>query len=162
MYKKNISELVIIIILLALMVIGGFYWIYSKKNVPDNIQAPAVSEKQISATQSDENKNFCESHYYEGEGIIRGWKNPSDQNEEESIVIRIKDEDIEKLPIKNAKKSENFTVRLIDPTPQVKNSLNLSSEKNPVVIAVKGYAEICQQEIPQVSLAEAKIAFKRN
>ena len=63
--------------------------------------------------------------------MIRGWKNPSDQNEEESIVIRIKDEDIEKLPIRNAKNLKNFAVRLIDPTPQVKNNLNLSSEKNP-------------------------------
>lgn len=160
MNKKIVSELAIAIILLVSIIIGGIFWLSNQRETANDYQSAAIFKKQPVIAETDKAKDSCQSHYYEGESRVRVWKVSPNQNDE-SIVVYVKNEDVENLPIKNVEKSENFTVRLIDPTPEVKNSLSLATEKNPATITIKGYAEICQQEPPQVSLEQAAAAFDK-
>jgi hypothetical protein len=160
MNKKIASELAIGIILLIAIVLGGIFWMHDLKQAMSNSQLAESAKKQLAAK---EDGNACQSHYYEGESKIRGWVAPADKNDGKGngIIVQIKDEDVKNLPIKDTGTLANFTVRLIDPTVQVKNSLSQATEEKPATITIKGYAEICQQQPPQVSLEQATIAFKK-
>jgi len=53
-----------------------------------------------------------------------------------------------------------LTVKLIDPTDEIKSQIKASSEKSPTTVKIKGYAEVCEQP-PLVSLEPATVAFKK-
>ena len=164
MNKKIASELAIGIILLIAIIVGGIFWVSKQKQSMIKDQPPQAVQylkKKPIVKNTDQIIDSCKSHYYEGESKVHGWIASTDQNDEKSIIVRIKNEDVKDLPIKNTENSENFTVKLIDPTEQVKNSLSLATEEKPTELTLKGYAEICQQAPPQVSLQQATVAFKK-
>ena len=160
--KKIASELAIGIIIFLALLVGGIFWISENKQTADEYQKMVILEKQPKGEENKQSENSCESHYYEGESKIHGWVESSEADDEESIVVYVKDEDVEKLPIKNAEVEGTFTVRIIDPTEEVREDLIGSTEEKPAEFTVKGYAEICEQEPPQVSLKIATVAFKKS
>ena len=54
----------------------------------------------------------------------------------------------------------HFTATLVDPTAQIRNSLQKATMEKPALITVHGYAQACQQS-PLVSIQIATIAFKK-
>lgn len=164
MNKKIASELAIGIILMAAIVIGGIFWMSEKKRAMDDSklsQSSILLKKQPAPKGTKLTEAPCESHYYEGESEVRGWIVSSDKNDGENIIVQIKDEDIKNLPVKNVDVLKNFTVRLVDPTPQIKKNLIIATEEKPAKITIKGYAETCQHP-PLVSLQKATVAFKKS
>ena len=164
MNKKIASELAIGIILLAAIAIGGIFWMSERKQAINDSklsQSSILLKKQPLSKENKQTETPCESHYYEGESEVRGWIVSSDKNNGENIIVQIKDEDIKNLPVKNVDALENFTVRLVDPTPQIKKNLIVATEEKPTKITIKGYAEICQKP-PLVSLQKATVAFKKS
>lgn len=155
--------------LVIAIIIGSAFYIFHKKQEEQNLRMEKFLQKNKinleNRSNSSEEKNSvadsCQSKYYEGESEIRGWAMKTAQSDK-SIIVRVENEDILKLPARNTAISSEFTVRLIDPTETVRESLLLATEKKPATINIKGYAEICEQEPPQISLKEASIAFKKS
>ena len=166
--KKIGHELAIGIILILAIFVGAIAVICSKKEIRRlseleknfEMHAPvSVAAKKTEKPARQEDK--CKSRYYEGETDIYGWADPNLQDGD-GIIINIIPEDVESLPIKNISDLKNFTVRLIDPGAVLKKKLDASTKDNLVKFTVRGYAEICEKEPPQVSVEQATIAFKKS
>ncbi len=174
MNKKLASEFAIGVILLVAFVIGGIFWLKdvregkvadSLKDVTmtnDQKQLSTALEKKDSVEKVVIGENNCKPRYYnEEEGQqLSAWFVSEDES---GIVVAIKKDDIEKLPVATDQVTQtegNFQVKLVDSTDVIKARVKASVEKSPVTITIRGYAEICQQP-PLVSLQSATIAFKK-
>lgn len=153
MNRKISSQLAIGVILVIAIIVGGIFYFHNGKLAKKDIELTTRAEKK------NELKNSCQSHYYSGESLVRGWIVPDKQGGK-GIVVQIASEDVQNLPVKKQADHNNFTVRLIDPTDSVKKDLLKASSQNPVSLTIKGYAEICDVVPPQISLDDAMIAFK--
>ena len=168
--SKNISsELAIGVILLVAIIVGGIVWMAENKQPIENQQvsqlAPIIS-KQESPIKKETPviqpvADVCTPHYYAGESKVQVWLVSAGQENDNSMIIQLKNGEEKKLPSGDIVKNDNFTVKLVDPTAGVRKGLLTSSKENPVSITIHGYAEVCQQP-PLVSLQEAKIAFKKS
>ena len=173
MSKKLASEFAIGIISLVAFIIGGIFWLDSIKennrNYVSQQQAQAPQKRQaadesvkVKTAVSAENptsEDSCKPHYYEGKEEVSGWFVSENGD---GMVVAIKKGETSKLPIADASMVDtqrNFTVKLIDPTEEIKAKIQASTEKKPTTITIQGYAEICQQP-PLVSIQPATIAFK--
>ncbi len=150
MNKKIASEFAIGIILLVAIIVSGIFWLQRMK--------PAGVSQALLTKQAG---NACKPHYYEGEARIQGWISPEDKNSGNEVIVQVREEDMKNLPITDPDSIANFTVKLVDPTDAVRNSLRLATKEKPASVVVRGFAEICQQP-PLVSLQQAKIAFKKS
>jgi len=165
MNKKIASELAIGIILLIAIIIGGIFWVSIQRQSMNNSQlsqSAIVLKKQPVVKKIDKTETPCQSHYYEGESKVQAWLVSAGQKDENSMIIQLKSGEEKKLPSGDIVKNGNFTVKLIDPTAGVRKGLLASSKEKPVSITIHGYAEICQQPPPLVSLQEATVAFKKS
>jgi cbb3-type cytochrome oxidase subunit 3 len=160
MNKKIASEFAIGVVLLVTITVGSIFWLYSERQTKDFDQVSQLIP-MIKQKHEDRAPKKCIPHYYEGKADIQGWMASSDQSNENEIIIQLKSGEEEKLPVKNSELSDNFTVKLIDPTAIVEKSLELATEKKPATITIQGYAEVCNQP-PLVSLQQATIAFKKS
>jgi hypothetical protein len=171
MNKKIAGEFAIGIILLIVIVVGGIFWLYGERQAREDQQLSQsmsalkqnVSGK-ISANQAgtkNQESNSCVPHYYQGKINVSGWVESSDQNSKNGIVVELKSGEEKKLPVKDYESLTNFTVKLVDPTDDVKNKLQLATKEKPAVFTIQGYAEICSQP-PLVSLQQATVAFKKS
>ena len=167
MNKKIASEFAIGVILLVSFVVGGIFWLKGfneGKDINMNSEAPkkvSLPAESVSEVIAKADKETCKPHYYEGDEEVEGW---FVSEEKDGIVVAIKNSDISKLPatdVQIGNQGGNFNVKLIDPTDKIRLSIKASSEKKPVMVKVKGYAEICQQP-PLISLQPATIAFKKS
>jgi hypothetical protein len=166
MQGKIESQFAIGVILLVAIISGGIIWLNSARLDLENPQSLILTDsfKNQSKLQKTEEtsptEENCKPHYYEGEAQLKGWLVSSDQSGS-AVVIRLKDGEAKKLPAKDTQSADNFTVKLIDPTDRIKKELQNSTQENPVVISIRGYAEVCQQP-PLISLEQATTAFKKS
>lgn len=168
MENKISTQFAFGIILLLAILVGGIFVIQDKRISLEEqyYQQSRKKEVQIKvSTVNSEKKNesakiSCKERYYEGEADVRVWLISSD-NDGQKLKVRIKNEDIEKLPTTKAdSQSANFVATLIDPTSEIKENLENSSQENPVSLTVHGYAQVCQDS-PLVSIEQATVAFKK-
>lgn len=165
--RKIGNELAIGIILILAIAVGTISIVLSKREIaelsePENnyvAQTPVVKVKKEQKRITSEKK--CQSRYYEGESDIYGWADATIQDGE-GVIVSIRPEDVKNLPIKDASVLNNFTVRLVDPDAALQKKFNNSSNDNLVKFTVRGYAEICEKEPPQVSIEQATVAFKKS
>lgn len=176
MKKKIASEFAIGVILLVAIAIGTISWLQSAKQLDDeqNIsQSLNLSKvKKYSITNSSQkdsaddktvekqDDSACKAHYYEGETVVHAWLS-SEEESDGSVIVQIKPEDAKKLPMSDVKTGENLTIKLIDPTDEIRKDLNSATSEKPAEITIKGYADVCQQP-PLASIEQATIAFKKS
>lgn len=158
MDKKIAGEFAVGVILLIAIIISGIFWFQSASR---SKVSQALATKQDQAAVSDQSGDSCKPHYYGGEAKLQGWIAQDDKNSDSEVIVQIKDGDAKNLPVTNPETLANFTVKLIDPTDEVKDDLKLATKEKPATVVVRGYAEICQQP-PLVSIQDAKIAFKKS
>lgn len=169
MKKEISSEFAIGMIVVTSIIFGGIFLLLEKRQDLENTyytknfdekEIPII-KKNIISTDKDQRQQMakCNPRYFEGESEIRAWFSREVENK---ISVRIKSEDLKKLPTNNVDlKNENFTATLVDPTEEIKDQLENSGEDNPVVLKIKGYARACQNE-PEISLSEATKVFKKS
>lgn len=168
--KKIPSQFAIGFIVIISILIGGIFVAleqrqqvqseYFQKNsknksIVRNIEISKVNNK------IDLNKQQkCAHKYFEGEARIMVWI--VDKPEEGKIKVHVKRDDIELLPTtKIDSQNENFIATLVDSTPELIKELEISSEKNPVTLDVRGYALACEN-YPQISIQQASKVFKKS
>lgn len=119
----------------------------------------AGKEKNEADIKKDIKNDGCKVRYYDGEAQISAWI--IKQENQGKPKVKIKREDLEKLPTNNADlNSSDFVATLVDPTEEILNELQDSDEENPVNITIRGFANNCS-DLHQLSINQATIAFKQ-
>ncbi|MDD5396660.1 MAG: hypothetical protein PHW24_01220 [Candidatus Moranbacteria bacterium] len=171
MNRKIVSEFAVGAILLVAIVVGGIFWLKSAREIAalnnvsrQNVQPVknnvVANQPEIKAEEAAVENDVCKPHYYEGKARISSW---IVSEGEDGIVVAIKKDEISKLPVGDVQAVGNkgdFTVKLIDPTDEVKTKIKASSPQKPATITLQGYAELCQRP-PLVSIQPATEAFKK-
>lgn len=170
MNNKIAGELAIGTILLLAIAAGGISWLQSIRQIEDlqQVSNPEVvlkagdsaGKNNQDTDKKGEGSNVCSPRYYEGESEVDAWL-AQEQSEDEGMIIQIKAEDAQKLPLGESEVLKPLTLKLVDATTAVKKDLVGATEENPVKITVRGYAEVCEQP-PLVSIKEATVAFKKS
>lgn len=160
MNKKISTEFAIAMIVIVAVFFASMFYIGSNWNADDVAQAVAINN-----IKKQKNVAECKSHYYDAQGNVQilGWKIGDDS--QGGIIVQISKEDIRNLP-NNEDSSmiveNNPKVDLMDPSDEIRNSLNNSNPDKPVVITVKGYADTCDSIIPNISLGLGSIVLKKS
>lgn len=160
------GEFAIGIILLISIVIGGLFWIYSKRIEQEMQQAIFLnnkfSDRALESKKIIRKNNDCKAHYYDGETEIDAWISKEKIDNSKYLTVEIIKDDIEKFPVKTIVDNENknnFIIGVADPDEETLELLKKSSEKDPAKITIRGYAELCQ-DFPVVSVKKASETFK--
>jgi hypothetical protein len=172
MNKKIESQFAIGIILFVAIIAGGTVWIssmqYNQANEYLSVQTDLLNKQvEFKKTEVKETaeqsltENNCTPHYYEGEVALQGWLAVNNQSDSDGVIVQLKKGEAEKLPLNDSQPADDFTVRLIDPTDEIKKELSDSTLEKPATITIRGYAEVCSQQ-PLVSVLKATVAFKKS
>ena len=166
MRKRIASEFALGVVLLLAIIVGGIFWLKSNSQIRGSQQdanqvASVIPQKKTIQPVKTTEETKCSPHYYEGDEKITAWVDSSNDDSKDELVIRIKDEDIKKLPFDEKNLPKNLSVKLIDATKSLKKEIIESTQDKPVSINIKGFADICQQP-PLVSMQQATVAFKKS
>ncbi|PIU09195.1 MAG: hypothetical protein COZ85_01045 [Candidatus Moranbacteria bacterium CG_4_8_14_3_um_filter_34_16] len=143
--KKISSFFAILTIALFAVVTGTFLYVQAEK-VDNNVTFSSSPETYKTSNLLKKEKNrqnvfLCQSQIFQGVSKIKVWQ---DQNKKENnnknfpIKVKIKKEDISKLPMENVDE-----IVLVDADIHLKKSLMVSSEKKPIEITITGFARKC-------------------
>lgn len=172
--QKILSQFAIGLILMLAILIGGIFLMMEKREemigrravaVKDyagtNVQINVVSSKNLEELplQGAENSDACQARYYEGESRIKAWM--VERDEESRVKVRVSNQDLAKLPTNKADLNADFVATLIDPTEEVLQKLENSSEENPTEITVRGFSYGCGN-MHELSIKQATVAFKKS
>ena len=132
--------------------------------VPAN-QLPSGTEKATSNSNKAlavKDDVACTPRYYEGDVRVHGWGDPQNSATGD-VIMHVTKADAAKMPDQSAAYGiqSDMEVKIIDPTAVVRGELKQSTPQNPVLITIKGYAQVCAQP-PLVSLQPAAMAFKED
>jgi hypothetical protein len=97
-------------------------------------------EKEEWKLVSGDLKNTCTNPTYEGKTTIKGWYVYETGYIEKQWLLRIADEDMDKLPSIFTSK----TVSLMDATPEQEEALKKATEDNPVEITIRNISQYCE------------------
>jgi hypothetical protein len=139
MHKQISSRLAIEIIFLLALIVG---WVtVIKSDMPDAVY---LGGKTVANDKYTAKINTpCKIHAYRGETKIHGWY----VNSGSDWLLVISDEDIQNLPNYDGTetfKTKNKTIKLVDVTPAMEKKLIKTSEKNPQIIKITGFATRCK------------------
>lgn len=133
----------------------------STANLDSSAQYLGAKEKtpstKIAATGwqlvSGNAEDTCSTPIYKGEAKIKGWYVWDYNYVEKTWMLEIAEEDIDKLPIKEAygeetfalwKKNANYIFRLTDAETQLERKLKSASKTKPIEITVRGFKAYCE------------------
>jgi len=100
----------------------------------------------------------CKPHYYDGEAKIFAWKVEDGENGD--VIVGTRAEDMSKFPQSEVSAAQT-SIKLINVSNQIKESLEAASAEKPAEITVKGYATNCGSDLPVASLESGAIAFNK-
>jgi len=159
--KISTSFALVVIIVIAGFFVSVFY--FGGKHVAENSNSANNSSRGNKIKRQNNKDVACKAHYYNGEEQIAGWK--AGENEQGGVLIKISNSDLAKLPVSADKAvsiDSNATINLVDPSADLKDALDKSSDASPVEITIKGYAETCDSMIPSVSLSPIGVTLKKS
>ncbi|EKD58566.1 MAG: hypothetical protein ACD_56C00097G0011 [uncultured bacterium] len=165
------SQFTIGIIILVAITFGGIFHLSGERQqLAQNYQKQKnqnsgshlrtkINVTKVEERKEEEKGEICNPRYFEGESEINAWM--ANDMENGKMSVRVKRNDIEKMPTtKMELMDENFVVIIVDPTEEMKNNLQNSSENNPVALKIRGFARSCQKA-PYVSIEDASKVFKK-
>jgi hypothetical protein len=156
----------ITIIVIISVTLGAMLWLNARqiRVVYDTQQNVVAGKKDKAKDVAENNPTDSCPHYYDGEVQIEGWS-VGDNGDGGDVVMQVAPADLEKLPTNGVVANDaknNFKVKLVDASADVKQNLQKSDSKNPAVVTIKGYASVCGSAVPLVSLEPATVAFKKS
>jgi hypothetical protein len=146
--------------LIAIAIISSSIVIWNVSNYESSVlDSQFASAAQVKKGSNLGAKKNCTPKYYDGDAVVKVWQKSIEKNG--AILIQLTSSDMGKFPkIANTNDAPGSIVRLIDATSVIEKQLENSSEKNPLEITIKGFAQTCQGML-SVSLNPASSAFKK-
>ncbi len=143
--NKKISTSFAILVILLVASFATFVFREGSRNLNSGSSFPKVKNR-------DEAEK-CSRRAYDGEVKIRVWNT----NENGENLLQVAEDDLEKLPVQDEKKSK---VKLVDGSSVVLEKIEKASEEKPAEVTVKGFYLDCEG-VPMISLNSGEEVFKK-